>query len=256
MAKEDKPWHQLEQRNTPVQRTRSHHHSACTHCQEGTHVPKRCPFKAEGRQYGANLKEKITPSKGTYIPKRRPFKAEGRQYRLDLENLEQGEELSLDNEHWIDAEWDCLEEQCREMVLEVRRLEALEDEQNVLGNAQTQEETPALASEPRTPSAFIEEVLGEESTIHIETMDTEHMDTHLPKEEIPRLDPDMDNNDPEEGPQGESDEMADNGNPWLGTPDGDDLIITYVRGEPVISIFKPEQTPLAEEYFESQMGYS
>jgi len=52
------------------------------------------------------------------------------------------------------------------------------------------------------------------------------------------------------------DETADNGNPWLGTPDGDDLIITYVRGELVIGIFKPEQTPLAKEYFESWIGYS
>jgi len=157
----------------------------------------------------------------------------------------------LDDEHWIDAKWDCLEEQCREMVLEARKLEALEDEQNALRNAQAQEKTLALTPEPRTPSAFIKEVLDKESMIHIEAMDTEHMDTLLPEEEIPRLHPDLDNNNPEEGPQGESDEITDNGNPWLGTPDGDDLIIAYVRGEPVISIFEPEQTPLSEEYFES-----
>jgi len=50
-----------------------------------------------------------------------------------------------------------------------------------------------------------------------------------------------------------------NGRQWqplAGTPDGYDLIITYIRGEPVISIFEPEQTPLAEEYFEPQIGYS
>jgi len=50
--------------------------------------------------------------------------------------------------------------------------------------------------------------------------------------------------------------MADNSNPWLGTPDRDDLIITYIRGEPVTSIFKPEQIPLAKEYFEPQISYS
>jgi len=116
----------------------------------------------------------------------------------------------LDDEHWIDTKWDCLEEQCREMVLEARRLEALEDKQNALGNAQTQEKTPTPTPEPRTPSTFIEEVLNKKSTVHIETTDTGHMDTPLPEEEIPRLDPDLDNNDPEEGPQGESDEMARN----------------------------------------------
>jgi len=121
---------------------------------------------------------------------------------------------------------------------------------------QTQEKTPAPIPKPRTPSAFIEEVLDKESMVHIETTDIEHMDTPLPKEGIPGLDPDLDNDDPEEGPQGGSDEMADNGNPWLGTPDGDDLIIAYVRGEPVISIFKPKQTPLTEEYFEPWIGYS
>jgi len=140
------------------------------------------------------------------------------------------------------------------MVLEARKLEALEDEQNMFRSTQTQEKT--LAPEPRTPSAFIKEILNEESTVHIETMDTKHMDTPLPGEEIPRLDPDPDNDNPEEGPRGESDETADNGNPWLGTPDGDDLIIAYVRGEPVIGIFEPEQTPLTEEYFESQISYS
>jgi len=91
---------------------------------------------------------------------------------------------------------------------------------------------------------------------HTETTDTEHTDTLSPKEEIPRLDPDPDNDDPEEGPRGELDKMADNGNPWLGTPNGDDLIIAYVRGEPVIGIFEPEQTPLTEEYFEPWIGYS
>jgi len=224
--------------------------------EKAPYVPKRRPFKAEGRQYRADLKEKILPSKGTYVPKRRPFRARGKQYGLDLKNLEQGEELSLDNEHWIDAEWDCLEEQCREMVFKARKLEALEDEQNALRNAQKQEKTPTPTPEPRTPSTFIEEVLNKESMVHIKTMDTEHMDTSLPEEEIPRLDPDPDNNDPEEGPQGELDETADNGNPWLGTPNRDDLIIAYVRGEPVIGIFEPEQTPLAEEYFEPQIGYS
>jgi len=162
----------------------------------------------------------------------------------------------LDDEHWIDAEWDCLEEQCREMVLKARKLEALEDKQNVRRNAQTQEEIPALAPEPRTPSAFIKEVLDKESTVYIETTDTEHTETPPPEEEVPRLDPDPDNDDPEEGPQGESDEMADNSNPWLGIPDGDDLIIAYVRGELAIGIFKPEQTSLAEEYFEPWIGYS
>ena len=120
----------------------------------------------------------------------------GRQYGLDLKDLEQGEELSLNDECWIDAEWDCLEEQCREMVLKARKLEALEDKQNVRRNAQTQEKTSALTPEPRTPSAFIEEVLNEKSTVHIETTDTEHMDIPLPEEKIPRLDPDLDNNDP------------------------------------------------------------
>jgi len=70
------------------------------------------------------------------------------------------------------------------------------------------------------------------------------------------LDPDPDDDDPEEGSQDESNGTADNGNPWLGNPDGDDLIIAYVRGEPVIGIFKPEQTPLAEEYFGPRIGYS
>ena len=102
------------------------------------------------------------------------------------------------------------------MVLEARKLEALEDEQNAQRKVQTQEKT--LASPPP----------DEESMVHIETTNTEHADTPLPEEEIPRLDPDPDNDDPEEGPQGESDETADNGNPWLGTPNGDDLIITYV----------------------------
>jgi len=106
----------------------------------------------------------------------------------------------LDNECWIDAEWDCLEEQCREMILKARKLEAFEDKQNMLRDARTQEETPAPTPKPRTPSTFIEEVLNEESMVHIETTDTEHTDTPLPKEEIPRLDPDPDNNDPEEGP--------------------------------------------------------
>jgi len=114
------------------------------------------------------------------------------------------------------------------MVLEARKLEALKDEQNALRNTKTQEKTLALTPEPRTPSAFIEEVLNEKSTVHIETTDTEHMDIPLPEEKIPRLDPDLDNNDPKEGPQGESDRTADNGNPWLGTPNGDDLIIAYV----------------------------
>ena len=171
----------------------------CT-AEKALYIPKRCPFKAKGRQYRANLKEKISPSKGTYVPKRRPFRAGGRQYGLDLKNLEQEEELSLDDEHWIDAKWDCLEEQCREMVLEARKLEALENEQNTFRSAQTQEKTLALTPEPRTPSTFIEEVLDEESTVHIETMDMEHMDTPLLKEEIPRLDPDLDNDNPEEGP--------------------------------------------------------
>jgi len=143
-------------------------------------------------------------------------------------------------------------EQCREMVLEARKLEALEDTPR---DVQTQKEIPAPAPEPRTPSTFIEKVLNEESMVHIETMGTEHMDTTLPEEGIPRLTPDLDNNNPEEGPQGKSDLMAENGNPWLRTPDGDDLIIAYIRGEPVISIFEPEQTPLAEEYFEPQIGY-
>jgi len=142
------------------------------------------------------------------------------------------------------------------MVLKVRRLEALEDEQNERWDAQIQEQAPTPTPEPRTPSAFIEEVLDEESTVHIETTDTECTDTLLPEEDIPRLDPDPDNDDPEEGPQGESNGTADNGNPWLGNPDGDDLIIAYVRGEPVIGIFEPEQTPLAEEYFGPRIGYS
>jgi len=43
---------------------------------------------------------------------------------------------------------------------------------------------------------------------------------------------------------------------WLGTPNRDDLIIAYIRGELVIGIFEPEQTPLAEKYFESRIGYS
>ena len=77
-----------------------------------------------------------------------------------------------------------------------------------------------------------------------------------PEEEIPRLTPDPDNDDPEEGPQDESDLMAENGNLWLRTPDGNDLIIAYVRGEPVIGIFEPEQTTLIEKYFEPQIGYS
>jgi len=210
---------------------------------KNTLCTKRRPFKAEGRQYGADLKREIAPSKGTYVPKRRPFKAGGKQYGQDLKNPEQGEELSLDDEHWIDAEWDCLEEQCREMVLEARRLEALEDEQNKHRDAQIQEQTPTPTPEPRTPSAFIEEVLDEESTVHIETMDTECTDTPSPQEDIPSLDPDPDNDNPEEGSQGESNGTVDNGNPWLGNPDGDDLIIAYVRGEPVIGIFKPEQNP-------------
>jgi len=142
------------------------------------------------------------------------------------------------------------------MVLKARKLEALKDKQNTFRNTLTQEKTLAPTPEPRTPSAFIKEVLDEESTIHIETTDTGHTDTPLPEEEIPRLDPDLDNDDPEEGPQGELDKTADNSNPWLGTPDGDDLIITYIRGEPVISIFEPGQTPLTEEYFESWIGYS
>jgi len=158
----------------------------------------------------------------------------------------------LNNKHWIDAEWHCLEEQCREMVLKARKLEALKDEQDTLRKVQT---TPALTEQ--TPAAFIEEVPDEEENwVHIKTTALEQMDTVQPEEEIPRLTPDPDNDNPEEGPQDESDLMADNGNPWLGTPDGDDLIITYIRGEPVISIFEPEQTPLAEEYFEPQIGYS
>jgi len=73
--------------------------------EKAPYVPRICPFKAEGWQYRADLKEKITLSKGTYILRRRPFKAGGRQYRLDLKNLEQGEELSLDDKCWTDAEW-------------------------------------------------------------------------------------------------------------------------------------------------------
>jgi len=59
--------------------------------EKAPYIPKRHPFKAEGQQYRADLKEKITPSKGTYVLRRRPFKAGGRQYGLDLKNLEQGE---------------------------------------------------------------------------------------------------------------------------------------------------------------------
>jgi len=49
----------------------------CT-AEKAPYVPRRHPFKAEGRQYRANLKKKIAPSKGTYVPRRRPFKAGGR----------------------------------------------------------------------------------------------------------------------------------------------------------------------------------
>jgi len=108
-----------------------------------------------------------------------------------------------------------------------------------------------------TPVAFIEKVLNEEENlVHIETMALEQTDTAQPEEEIPRLNPDSDNDDPKKRPQGESDLMAENGNPWLGTPDRDDLIIDYVRGEPVIGIFKPEQNPFTEEYFGPWIGYS
>ena len=105
--------------------------------------------------------------------------------------------------------------------------------------------------------AFIKEVPNkEENLVHIKTMALEQTNTAQPKEEIPRLTPNPDNNDPEEGPQDELDLTAENGNPWLGTLDGDDLIIAYVRGEPVIGIFKPEQNPFTEEYFGPWIGYS
>jgi len=139
-----------------------------------------------------------------------------------------------------DIKWDCLEEQCREMVLKARKLEAFEDKQNVLRNMQT-----TLAQTEWTPMAFIEGVPDEEENlVHIETMALEQMDITQPKEDIPGLNPDLDNDGPKEAPQRESWTMADSGNPQLGTPDGDDLIIAYVRGEPVIGNFELEQTPL------------
>jgi len=42
--------------------------------------------------------------------------------------------------------------------------------------------------------------------------------------------------------------VTDNG--WILTedPDPDDLIIAYVRGEPVLGVFRPEESPLTKEY--------